>query len=199
MSVTPPPFSVDSPSVERHTFDWRGEVRDLLETALLSLFIFLILNSLTGRYEVQSVSMEPTLHADQFVLVSKASYHLHAPQRGDIVVFDPPQHRSEIPYVKRIIGLPGEHVTVRQGRVWINGIAINEPYISGPPTYPVDRTLGEDEYFVLGDNRNNSSDSHVWGTLPKENIIGKVVFCYWPPEKWEVFPHYTYPELEGSP
>ena len=197
MTVTPP---IEPPPPESgDAINWRDELRELLETALLSLVIFLVVNALTGRYEVQSVSMEPTLHADQFVLVSKVSYRLHAPQRGDIIVFDPPQHRSEIPYVKRIIGLPGEHVAVHSGRVWINGIAINEPYISGPPTYQDERTLGADEYFVLGDNRNNSSDSHVWGPLPKENIIGKVVLRYWPPEKWAVFSRYTYPELEGSP
>lgn len=173
--------------------------RDLLETLALAVIIFLVVNTFTGRYEVQSISMEPTLHEGQYLIVSKISYWFHGPERGDIIVLDPPNGRSEIPYIKRVIGLPGEKVDVRDGRVWVNGIALNEPYISGPPTYVENRVLGDDEYLVLGDNRNNSSDSHIWGVLPRENIIGKSVFRYWPPEKWGLIPHYTFPELEVVP
>jgi signal peptidase I len=190
---------------EQTTISGRGTtavwawVRDLLETLALAAIIFLVVNTFTGRYEVQSISMEPTLHEGQYLIVSKISYWLHRPERGDIIVLDPPNGRSEIPYIKRIIGLPGEKVDVRDGRVWINGIALNEPYISGPPTYIENRVLGDNEYMVLGDNRNNSSDSHIWGVLPRENIIGKSIFRYWPPEKWGIIPHYTFPELEVSP
>jgi signal peptidase I len=190
---------------EQTTISGRGTtavwawVRDLLETLALAAIIFLVVNTFTGRYEVQSISMEPTLHEGQYLIVSKISYWLHRPERGDIIVLDPPNGRSEIPYIKRIIGLPGEKVDVRDGRVWINGIALNEPYISGPPTYIENRVLGDNEYMVLGDNRNNSSDSHIWGVLPRENIIGKSIFRYWPPEKWGMIPHYTFPELEVSP
>jgi len=173
--------------------------RDLLETLALAVIIFLVVNTFTGRYEVQSISMEPTLHEGQYLIVSKIAYWFHGPQRGDIIVLDPPAGRSEIPYIKRVIGLPGETLEVRDGRVWINGIALNEPYISGPPTYTENRVLGEEEYLVLGDNRNNSSDSHIWGVLPRENIIGKSIFRYWPPEKWGLIPHYTFPELEVAP
>lgn len=173
--------------------------RDLLETLALAVIIFLVVNTFTGRYEVQSISMEPTLHEGQYLIVSKLAYWFHGPERGDIIVLDPPNGRSEIPYIKRVIGLPGEKVEVRDGRVWVNGIALNEPYISGPPTYVESRILGADEYLVLGDNRNNSSDSHIWGVLPRENIIGKSIFRYWPPEKWGVIPHYTFPELEVVP
>lgn len=171
-------------------------LRDLAETMALALIIFLLVNALTGRYEVQSISMEPTLHEGQFLIVSKMAYWLHLPKRGDVVVLDPPNGQGPIPYIKRIVGLPNEHVQVRDGRVWINGIALNEPYISGPPMYREDITLEGDEYLVLGDNRNNSSDSHIWGTLPRENIIGKTVFRYWPPDKWGIIPHHSFPELE---
>jgi signal peptidase I len=173
--------------------------RDLLETLALAVIIFLVVNTFTGRYEVQSISMEPTLHEGQYLIVSKIAYWFHGPERGDIIVLDPPNGRSEIPYIKRVIGLPGEKVEVRDGRVWINGIALNEPYISGPPTYVENCVLGTDEYLVLGDNRNNSSDSHIWGVLPGENIIGKAIFRYWPPEKWGLIPHYAFPELEVVP
>jgi signal peptidase I len=170
--------------------------RDVLETLLLAAVIFLLVNSLTGRYEVQSISMEPTLHEGQFLIVSKFAYRLRPPQRGDIVVLDPPDERSQIPYIKRVIGLPGDRVEVRNGRVWIDGVALNEPYVSGPALYERTFELKNDEYLVLGDNRNNSSDSHVWGTLPEKNLIGKTVFRYWPIEKLGPIPHYVFPELE---
>ncbi|MGC9521184.1 MAG: signal peptidase I [Anaerolineae bacterium] len=181
---------------QRHAWAW---IRDVLETLLLAAIIFLVVNTLTGRYEVQSISMEPTLHEGQYLIVSKFSYWFRSPQRGDIVVLEPPDDRSAIPYIKRVVGLPGEHVEVREGRVWVDGIALNEPYVSGPPLYQEDVRLAEDQYLVLGDNRNNSSDSHVWGTLPRENILGKTVFRYWPPEKWGFLPHYSFPELEEIP
>lgn len=174
-------------------------VRDVMETLLLAVVIFAVVNTLTVRYEVQSISMEPTLHEGQYLIVSKSAYWLRDPQRGDIVVLDPPDHRSTIPYIKRIIGLPGERVEVRDGRVWINGFALNEPYVSGPALYEDTFVLQEDEYFVLGDNRNNSSDSHVWGTLPRDNMIGKTIFRYWPLDKWGAIPHYAFPELEAVP
>ncbi|HQE94103.1 MAG TPA: signal peptidase I [Anaerolineae bacterium] len=173
--------------------------RDLLETLALAAIIFLVVNTFTGRYEVQSISMEPTLHEGQYLIVSKVAYWFHAPERGDIVVLDPPRQQSDIPYIKRVIGLPGERVEIRDGRVWINGIALNEPYISGPPSYSESQVLGDNEYLVLGDNRNNSSDSHVWGVLPRDHIIGKSIFRYWPPEKVGLIPHYTFPELESNP
>lgn len=173
-------------------------IRDLVETLVLALVIFAIVNTLTGRYEVQSISMEPTLHEGQYLIVSKIAYLLHSPNRGDIVVLDPPNGQGSIPYIKRIIGLPNEHIQVRDGRVWVNGVALNEPYISGPPMYREDITLGGEEYLVLGDNRNNSSDSHIWGTLPRDKIIGKTIFRYWPPKKWGIIPHHSFPELEGA-
>ncbi len=180
----------------KHAGAW---IRDVFETLLLAAVIFFLVNSLTGRYEVQSISMEPTLHEGQYLIVNKLAYRLRPPQRGDIVVLDPPDQRSSIPYIKRVVGLPGELVEVRNGRVWIDGIALNEPYVSGPVLYERVFELKSDEYLVLGDNRNNSSDSHVWGTLPEENLIGKTVFRYWPIEKLGLLPHYMFPELEGTP
>ncbi|HEY88425.1 MAG TPA: signal peptidase I [Thermoflexia bacterium] len=174
-------------------------LRDLIETLLLAVLIYFLINTLTGRYQVLSVSMEPTLHEGQYIIVNKASYWLHAPERGDIVVFAPPNGAPHaIPLIKRIIGLPGEHLAVHEGRVLINGQILNEPYISGPPSYQQERALAVDEYFVLGDNRNNSSDSHSWGTVPPENFIGKAVFRYWPPDKFGLFPHYIFSLEEAT-
>ena len=128
--------------------------------------------------------MEPSLFNGQYLIASKVTYWLHPPERGDVIVLDPPNRTSEVPYVKRVIGLPGDLVELKDQRVWVNGIALNEPYINEPPNYPGNWVVGEDEYFVLGDNRNNSSDSHSWGVLPKDNILGKAFFSYWPPEAW---------------
>ncbi len=171
-------------------------LQDTLETLLLAVILFLVINAISGRYQVQGQSMEPSLHEGQYIIASKITYRLHPPERGDVVVLQPPV--GDTPYIKRIIGLPGDTVEIADGRVWINGVAINEPYISGPPLYHGVWEVTEGHYFVLGDNRNNSSDSHVWGLLSKDKLIGKAIFCYWPPEYWGPMPHYTYPELQQA-
>jgi signal peptidase I len=180
------------------SFGIRSWLQDLLETLLLAIIIFLVINTLTGRYKVHGQSMEPSLHDGQYLIASKVSYWLHSPERGDVVVLRPPRNEDSIPYIKRIIGLPGDNIEVRDGRVWVNGVAINEPYISGPPAYQKAWKVEEGTYFVLGDNRNKSSDSHSWGLLPEDNIVGKAVFCYWPIDCWGATPHYTYPELQAA-
>jgi len=186
------------PSLSR-SLGIRSWLQDALETLLLALIIFLVINTLTGRYQVHGQSMEPNLRDGQYVLASKVTYWLQSPERGDVVVLDPPEAQGGIPYIKRIIGLPGDHVEVHDDRVWVNGTLLHEPYISISPAYVGSWDLGTGEYFVLGDNRNNSSDSHRWGALPVENLIGKAVFCYWPPEHWGIMPHYTFPELANLP
>jgi signal peptidase I len=145
----------------------------------------------TGRFRVESISMEPNLEPGQYVLVDKVSYLFIPPQRGDVVVFQYPL-ATEKDYIKRIIGLPGEVVTIANGVVSVNGQPLEEPYIAAPPNYASTWTLGPDQYFVLGDNRNSSSDSHVWGPLEREYLIGKTLLIYWPPPVWGLLPHYTY-------
>lgn len=166
-------------------------LREILETILLTLIIFLVLNTLTGRFQVRGSSMKPTLQDGQYLVVSKLAYWLHPPERGDIIVFHPPNSLSD-DYIKRIIGLPGEQIRVQGGDVQIDGIPLEEPYVANHSSYSGSWNLREDEYFVLGDNRSNSSDSHTWGTLPQENIIGKAWLCYWPPERWGTVAHRTF-------
>ncbi len=193
---TPPGRPEDGQEVSlARTFGGRSFLRDLVETLLLTLIIFLIVNALTGRFQVRGTSMEPTLHNGQYIIVSKLSYRLGDPQRGDIIVFRPPNGAHE-DYIKRIIGLPGEKVEIREGAVWINGYRLEEPYITTPTPYTGSWELGPDEYFVLGDNRGGSSDSHSWGPLPRENIVGKAWLCYWPPQHWGPLPHYQFPPVE---
>ncbi len=165
---------------------------ELLETLLMAAALFFIINLFTGRYQVLSISMEPTFHEGEYIIALKASYWFADPRRGDVVVFLPPSNNGSVPYIKRVIGLPGDIVEARAGRIWVNGVALNEPYIAQPVTYEGYWVVPDNTYFVLGDNRNNSSDSHMWGAVPRRNIIGKAVFRYWPLDRLGSIKHYTY-------
>lgn len=175
-------------------FGGRSALRDLFEVIALTLIIFFVVNALTGRFQVLGSSMQPTLHSGQYVIVSKLVYHFREPQRGDVVVFEPPNGAHD-DYIKRIIGLPGEHIEVRGGAVWVDGYRLEEPYVSSPMAYSGSWDLGPDEYFVLGDNRADSSDSRAWGPLHRDLLVGKAWLCYWPPQYWGLIRHYRFPEL----
>lgn len=178
-------------------FGERSILRDLVETLVLALVIFFAVNALTGRFYVRGSSMEPSLHSGQYLIVSKLSYRLGDIQRGDIVVFEPPNGDGE-DYIKRIIGLPGEQIEIRDGAVWSNGYRLEEPYVNSATPYSGSWLLGPDEYFVLGDNRANSSDSHSWGPLPGKNIVGKALLSYWPPQHWGLAPHQRFPSMQDQ-
>lgn len=164
----------------------RRFIREILEIFLISLFLFLSINTVTARIRVESVSMQPTLYAGNFVVVNKLSYQFGFPSRGDIIVFRYPPNPELDPYIKRVIGLPGEEIRVEDGNVFINGVRIAEPYLETQTQQGGEWVIPEDALFVMGDNRNNSSDSRAWGIVPLENVIGKALMVYWPPEKWEV-------------
>lgn len=154
---------------------------DLLETVLISLVLFLGINAVTARVRVEGESMMPNFINGEFIIVSKLAYRFGEPQRGDVVVFRLPRDPSQ-DYIKRVIGLPGETIDIHDGQVFVNGYALQEPYLDDKTRYTGTWYVPEGTLFVLGDNRNNSSDSHSWGPVPLENIIGKAVFVYWPPE-----------------
>ncbi|MBR8838962.1 MAG: signal peptidase I [Stigonema ocellatum SAG 48.90 = DSM 106950] len=144
-------------------------------------------------YFIPSGSMEPTLDINDRLMVDKVSYHFKKPQRGDIVVFWPPnetiaacglQHKSEDPWIKRVIGLPGDKVEVKEGRVYVNDRPLNENYIAGQPEYlwgP--QIVPPNSYLVLGDNRNNSCDGHYWGFVKSDRLIGRAIIRFWPPNR----------------
>jgi signal peptidase I len=138
--------------------------------------------------------MEPTLHSGQLVLVNRLAYKIGQPERGDVIVFYFPRD-PEQEYIKRLIGLPGDHVVVQEGQVLVNGALLEEPYIAAPPGYAGDWMVPEGQYFVLGDNRNNSSDSHQWGTVPVAFVIGKALAVYWPPTDWKIVPSFPHTGL----
>ncbi|HEX7973394.1 MAG TPA: signal peptidase I [Anaerolineales bacterium] len=166
---------------------WRRFVLDMLETILLAVILFGGINLISARIRVESISMQPTLYAGDFVIVNKLAYKLGTPGRGDVIVFHYPPDPSVEPYIKRVIGLPGDTVKVENLKVYVNGVPLREPYIKAAPNYNNTWVVPPDSLFVLGDNRNNSSDSHSWGFVPVENVIGKAEVVYWPPSQWQVF------------
>lgn len=175
------------PITEQPT-DWKRFVLDILETLVLAVVLYFGINAVSARVRVDGFSMRPTLQDGEYILVSKLAYKLGEPQRGDIVVFIFPVNPEE-DLIKRVIGLPGDTISVEGGVLSINGVAMDEPYISAPPAYDGSWLVAPGELFVLGDNRNDSRDSHQWGLLPIENVIGRAVVIYWPPEEWQVIKH----------
>ncbi len=175
-----------SPSIGRRIRYFFAEV---LQTLAIAALLFMAVNLVTARIRVEGISMEPSLHDGQFVVVNRLAYRWKQPERGDIVVFRFPLNPDRR-FIKRVIGLPGELVAVQGGQVLINGLPLQEPYLSSAPRYAGQWQLGPEEVFVLGDNRNNSSDSQNWGALPLDSIIGKAIFVYWPPSEVGLIPHY---------
>ena len=174
-------------------FGGRSLLRETLETILLTVIIFLVLNTATGRFQVRGSSMEPTLHDGQYLVISKVAYWIHPPEQGDIIVFHPPNSPAD-DYIKRVVGLPGEQMEIRDGVLLVDGVVLEESYVVNPGFYSGMWNLEDGQYFALGDNRRNSSDSHSWGVLPQENIVGKAWLCYWPPEHWGLVTHHDFSE-----
>ena len=168
-------------------------LRELVETAVLTIAIFLLVRVALQNFRVEGQSMEPNLHTDEYILVNKVDYLIHSPERGDVVVFKAvPAGRPDSDFIKRIIGLPGDRVAVHGGGVYINGKRLQESYLDSAhrPTYTFpSEIVPPSEYFVLGDNRNNSFDSSKWLStfLPRSDIIGKAWIAYWPPDDFSLF------------
>lgn len=161
---------------------------DIIETIVLAVILYFGINAISARVRVDGFSMTPTLQNGEYVLVNRLAYKLDTPQRGDIIVFLIPTTQEQ-ELIKRVIGLPGETVSIRQNEVLIDGLPLQEPYIAQAPLYNGEWTVPEGHLFVLGDNRNGSSDSHQWGMLPMENVIGKALIIYWPPPEWKLINH----------
>jgi len=173
-------------------------LREVGIAVLIAAAVFGVLQLNVQSYTVHYTSMLPGIEEHDWIMVNRASYFFGEPQRGDVIVFDTP-FDSARPFIKRIIGLPGDIVEMRAGLVHINGTALNEEYIAAPLSYVLEATqIPENEYFVLGDNRNNSNDSRYGWTVPRENIRGKAWFTYWPPGRSGAITHYRYPELSNT-
>jgi signal peptidase I len=166
---------------------WGENIKILVLALGLAFFIRTFIAE--PRY-IPSESMLPTLEIGDRLIVEKLSYYSHPPQRGDIVVFAPPPqlqaqgYLEDMAFIKRVIGLPGDTVSIENGRVSIDRHPLIESYIAEPPNYLMSSiVVPPGQVFVMGDNRNNSNDSHVWGFLPQTNIIGHACFRFWPLER----------------
>lgn len=189
--IDPQLESTQEPQAPKGRPAWLSFTLEVLQTLILALVLYFLIDSVIARVRVINISMLPTLRPGEFLMVNKLAYRFSEIERGDIIVFHYPQNPEE-DFIKRVIGVPGDTVSVMKGVVHINGQAVDEPYISDPPTYNGQWMIPEGNVFVLGDNRNQSSDSHQWGNVPLENIVGRALVIYWPLENFEIL---THPEL----
>lgn len=233
-SITAPPVgptesaTLQSPQSSPPAKKQTSLLREIIETALLALIIFVAVRSVVLNFKVDGLSMMPSFENGEMLLVNRNSYrsldawdfvdwlpfvdeHEDAtpwitfgePKRGDVIVFTPPAPGQDKPYIKRIIGLPGDQVEVHDDGVYVNSTRLDEPYLegrttscrTGTSTFCGSVTVPEGSVYVMGDNRNNSEDSRYFGPVPENRIIGKAWITYWPTDVIGVVPHYEYPKL----
>jgi signal peptidase I len=190
--------------------------RELLETVVVAVLVFLVVQTVWRNFWVEGSSMEPGIHNGESMIVERLVYRngfpvnllrstigraaagkrlvdsvFHPPQRGEVIVLIPPGNPTK-DYIKRVIGVPGDKIEIKQGKLYINDKPVTEPYImpGGAQSFGPVR-VGPDELFVLGDNRGASADSRVFGMLPMKNVIGKAWLSYWPPRSWGPINHFN--------
>ncbi len=205
-------------SIERSTATRPlGCLIEIVETLVLTIVIFWVIQTFVAQpYRVEQQSMHGTLEPDQYVLVDKVTPHFDSYSRGDIVVFNPIirpgscsdpgtnlQTEGDTPYIKRVIGEPGDQVSVQDGFVYVNGAKLDEPYTESRPTdqtgSQVTWTVPADRLFVMGDNRPNSSDSRQFGPICISDVIGRAWLRYWPLNTLGILPTPTYDVPSASP
>jgi signal peptidase I len=203
----------------------RGWWRDVLEIVALVMIIYTLVNLSTARAVVEGPSMQPNFYTGQLVIVNRFAYYFSQPQRGDVIVLNNPSESCkniaksrpviELPFlghstsngqcedlIKRVMGLPGETVRIKDGRVYINGMMVEEPYIAhfdDAGDRDQSWTLAENQYFVLGDNRPNSYDSHQFGPIDKNLIVGQAWIRYWPLSDAGMIQHPDYGAVGATP
>ncbi len=172
---------------------------DILKFAIAVMLLAFIFKAVVFQpFVVDGISMEPTYHNGEYLIVNKLVYKLEKPNRGDVVVLRPPD-AQDVTYIKRIIGLPGDTIKISSGNVYVNGQILNESYLASGDTTTTTNTnlsqgikLADNEYWVMGDNRNHSSDSRVFGPLPKDNIVGKAWLIVYPKQDFGLAKHISY-------
>ncbi len=188
------PTPIDAPPLAKGSLAMAA-LREIVETVALFAVIFTVARFSIGNFIIVGQSMEPNYHQDQRLLVDRISPMLGWLQRGDVVILHSPV--EEIDLIKRLIGKPGDTIELRDNRVYVNGEALNEPYLppnadSGPKTGSATWKLGPDEYFVMGDNRSASQDSRFFGTAEYKYLIGRALLLYYPFSDFHVVQHYKY-------
>jgi signal peptidase I len=181
---------------------WRGCLLEIVETVVLTVLIFFLVQHFVAQpYQIMQVSMEHTLEPGQYVLVDKISPAFSDYKRGDVIVFEPPagykEDGQDIPFIKRVIGVAGDLVEVKNDSVWVNGVKLDEPYIyEGQPTTPLNTQsswrIPKDHLFVMGDHREASQDSRVFGPIAKSTVIGRAWLRYWPLDKFSLIGSASY-------
>jgi signal peptidase I len=185
-----------------------GCLIEIAQTLVLTLVLFWVVQSFVAQpFRVQQVSMEQTIHSDEYVLVDKLTPRFDPYHRGDIVVFAPPENaetRPGDPFIKRIIAIAGDTIELRDGSVVVNGVVLDEPYVYAvdevaQPTEPesddVSWTIKPGELFVMGDHRARSSDSRLFGPIGVDDVVGRAWLRYWPLSAFGILPATTYPDL----
>jgi len=169
---------------------------ELFQTLVLAALLYFAIDAVFARVRVLNISMQPTLFEGDIVLVNKLAYKFGEMKTGDVVIFHDPFNQEE-DFIKRLIGKPGDLVEVKNGDVYVNGQMLEEPYIAAEPMYGGSWRVPEDAIFVLGDNRNQSSDSHSWGFVPLEDVVGKALVVYWPLDEVKIVTHHQ-PEIASA-
>lgn len=187
-SASPSKSNFNQGQEAQTSYSTREMVWDFIKRLLLVLILYFLIDSVIGRVRVLNISMYPTVVEGEILIVNKLAYKLGEMERGDIITFHFPLE-PELDYIKRLIGLPGDVVEVKDHQVIVNGTVLNEPYIVTPSDYVGNWTVPADSIFALGDNRNDSADSHVWGFVPIENLIGKALAVYWPINHMRILRH----------
>lgn len=204
-------MSSQTPSLPRPSLRSRPALREAIDTILFIIVVYVLVEMAAPRFLVEGPSMQPTFWDYQRLIISRIHYMVGNPERGDIVVFNSPGSKlGDSPLVKRAVGLPGDTIEFRQATIpvatpgaapltvmelYINGEKVDEPYINEPcrTSCPARSwTLGPDEYFLMGDNRNHSNDSRSFGPIKKKDIIGEALVRYWPPESWALLKQIRY-------
>jgi signal peptidase I len=159
-------------------------VREVIETIVLTVLMFLVIRFAVQNFNVEGTSMEPRLHNGELILVDKWTYLFHPPERGDVIVFVAPPEPTQ-DFVKRIIAIPGDRITINGNIVTVDGVTLNETYVApinqgNPYDANINEVVPPNNYFVMGDDRIRSDDSRHWGPVPRQNIIGRAALVYWP-------------------
>ncbi len=172
----------------------RGAIIEILQTLVLAVILYFGIDAVFARVRVINISMQPTFYEGDVLLVNKLAYKLGKMHTGDVVIFHNPSFLEE-DYIKRLIGKPGDTVKAEGGKIYVNGVALDEPYLAQPPYYLGEWVVPADSVFVLGDNRNSSSDSHSWGFVPVDDLVGKALLVYWPLRAVKIIQQPVYPGL----